>query len=135
MLLGDKFVFNQNRMQVFNTLLTLDKYYPTMELAYRDGRRIDDHFKDKTEPLNLVSYDKVKYSGEWRVFLSNEENHVFSLRFVNDCLQPFNSTECSIDLPVMHVGIPSKSRRVTNRFRTLIKRLFRKLNLTKSKSH
>ena len=123
MLLVDKFVINQSRRDAFNILLTLKKYYPGMELTYRDGRRREDYFKDESKPLSDVCYDKIKHSGEWRLFLNCEQSSIVSFRFIKHQLQPFSVTECLLQLPIIQSSRLSKINIVFMRLCALVKRV------------
>lgn len=58
-----------NRQQVFKKLLRLTELNPSLRLAYRDGRRAYDSFRQSVFCIEPLLYDRIKHSGEWRVLL------------------------------------------------------------------
>ena len=81
----ENFEVHQNRAEVFETLVVLTKYCPEITLIYRDGRRSEDAFKNTIELISTISYEKIKYSGEWLVYLTlaRDKKLVFALFIIN----------------------------------------------------
>lgn len=108
MYLVDKFVVKQSKTDVFGTLLTLLKEFPRMTLTYRNGRGTTDEFTEQAVAINEVSFRLIKYSSQWRIYLSRNKKLSINFHFVDNQLQWFTDDESKIKIPANYPSFNSK---------------------------
>ena len=75
------FGMNNNRQQVFNTILRLSQHNPNLVLLYREGRRADDDFITTPLEIEPYSFDRIRYSNEWRMIDPSNSSKTSGLSF------------------------------------------------------
>jgi hypothetical protein len=84
-----------SREQVFDTLLRLHKKNPQLVLLHREGRRAYDDFIKTALEIEPRSFERVKYSSEWRIVHSSKhvENASLGFQFRHDVLHKLTTPQ------------------------------------------